>query len=121
MIEAGDGFGFAPKTHQSLVRIDLMSEDALHGDNASGVLLSCAINHSHSAAPDFFQNFVMTESPGRIGHVRFCEDALERFTRCLTFGFESFLQETVDACPVITPSNSAAAWTLLRALAYVRG
>ena len=40
-----------------------MSEDALHRDDPTGVLLARAINHSHAAAPDFLQNFVMTEAP----------------------------------------------------------
>ena len=68
-----------------------MSEDAFYGDDASGVLLSCAINHSHSPAPDFLQNFIVTEPPGRVGHVRFYENAFERFARSLAFSFESFV------------------------------
>src|SRR5436309_12998783 len=39
MIEAGDGFGFAPKAHQCLVRIHIMSEDAFHRDDPTGMLL----------------------------------------------------------------------------------
>ena len=71
MIEAGDCFSFAPKAHQRLVRVHLMSENAFHRDDPTGVLLACAINHSHAAAPDLFQNFVMTEAPLCVGHVRF--------------------------------------------------
>src|SRR5436189_107211 len=62
VIEASDCFGFAPKTHQRLMGIHLMSEYAFHRDDPTGVLLPCAINHSHPAAADLFQNFVMTEA-----------------------------------------------------------
>src|SRR5438045_9718445 len=44
MIQTGDRFGFAPKTHQRLMRIHLMSKDAFDRDNATGVLLSGAMN-----------------------------------------------------------------------------
>src|SRR6266446_10690282 len=40
VIEAGDRFGFAPEAHQRLMCIHLMSEDALHRDNPTGVLLA---------------------------------------------------------------------------------
>ena len=53
MIEARDGFGFAPKARQRLVRVYLMSEDAFHRDDPAGVLLARTINHSHAAAADF--------------------------------------------------------------------
>ena len=50
----------------------------------------------------------MTETPFGICHVRFYEDAFERFTGSLAFGFKSFAQETVDAGPVIEPGYRAA-------------
>src|SRR6266478_9065570 len=78
-----------------------MSEDPLHRDNPTGVLLACAINHSHAAAPDFLQNFVMTEAPFVVGHVGFCKGVFERFAGGLAFGFKSLAQETVDAGSVI--------------------
>ena len=64
-----------------------MSEDAFHRDDPTGVLLSGAINHSHAAATDFLQNFVMTEPPLCVSHVRFCENAFEGFTGRLAFRF----------------------------------
>ena len=63
MIEGGDGFRFAPETHQRLVRICLIREDALHRDDPAGVPLACAINDAHAAASDFLQDLVMTEAP----------------------------------------------------------
>jgi hypothetical protein len=71
VIEARDRFGFAPKAHQRLVRIHLMSENALYRDDAPRMLLACSINDPHSATPDLFQDFVVTEAPVRIGHIRF--------------------------------------------------
>src|SRR3954453_4892393 len=72
------------------------------------MLLARAISYSHSAAPDFLQNFVMPETPVCVGHVRFCEDALECFARRLTLSFKSLPQETVDACAVVKSSCRAA-------------
>ena len=63
----------------------------------------------------------MTKTPVCVDHIRFRENAFEYFARSLAFSFESFVQETVDACPLITWNDSAAAWALLRTLAYVRG
>src|SRR5437773_10001484 len=99
MIEARDRFGFAPKAHQRVMRVCCMREDTLDRDNATRVLLSRPINHSHAAAPDLFQNFVMTKAPLCVRHVRFREDTFERFARSLAFGFKSLAQETVDAGP----------------------
>src|SRR5262249_12714593 len=74
-----------------------MSEDALHRDDPAGVLLPRTINNSHPAATYLLQNFVMTEPPVGVGHIRFCENALKCFPRRFAFGFGSFVQETVDA------------------------
>ena len=120
MIETRDCFGFAPKAHQRLVRTHLMSEDAFHRDDPAGVLLPRPINHSHAAAADFLQNFVMTETPLCIGDVRIYEDAFESFARPFAFGFKSFEQETVDAGSLIESSYRAAPWALCRMLNYIR-
>ena len=48
-----------------------MRKDSFHRDDPTGVLLACAINHSHAAAPDFLEDFVMTETPLGVSHVRF--------------------------------------------------
>src|SRR6266550_2023282 len=97
-----------------------MSEDAFHRDDPAGVLLARAINHSHAAAPDFLQDFVMTEAPFVVGHVRFCEDGFERFAGGLAFGLESLAEETVDAGPVIELGYGAALPAFRRVLDYVR-
>src|SRR6266480_2250046 len=119
VIEAGDRFGFAAKAHQRLMRIHLMSKYALYCDDPAGVLLARAINHSHAAAPDFLQDFVMTKAPLLVGNVCFREDTFERFTGRLAFSFKSFAQETVNAGPVIDPGYRAALRAFRRMLAYV--
>src|SRR5437762_13354485 len=85
-----------------------MSEDSFHRDHPARVLLACAINHSHTAAPDLLQNFVMTEAPLCVGHVRFYENVFEHFAGSLAFSFESLAQETIDAGPVIKSSCRSA-------------
>src|SRR5207302_1534376 len=97
-----------------------MSEHAFHRDDSAGVPLACAINHPHTAAPDLLQNFIMTEAPFTVGHVRFCENAFERFTGRLAFGFESLAQETVDAGPVIDSGHGAALRAFRRMVGYIR-
>src|SRR5438445_5956879 len=96
-----------------------MSEDPLHRDNPTGVLLACAINHSHAAAPDFLQNFVMTKPPFLVAHVRFFKDAFERLAGSLAFSFESLAQETIDAGTVIEPGYRTTLWAFRRMLDYV--
>jgi hypothetical protein len=84
------------------------------------MLLSRPINHSHAAAPDLLQDFVMPEAPFVVGHIVFCEDPFECLTGHLAFGFKSRAQETVDAGSVIELRHGAALWALLRILDYVR-
>ena len=97
-----------------------MREDTFHRADPAGVLLSRAIKHSHAAAPDLLQNFVMTKAPLCVGHVRFGEDAFERFAGSLAFGFKSLAQKTVDAGPVINLRHRTALRALRRMLNYVR-
>src|SRR5262245_64791037 len=59
MIEARDRFGFAPKAHQRLMRVHLMSEDALYRNDPAGMLLARTINQSPNPTADLFQSFVI--------------------------------------------------------------
>src|SRR5882724_5411878 len=96
-----------------------MRKDSFHRNDPAGVLLARAINHSHAAAPDLLQDFVMTETPLRVTHVCFYEDVFERFARPLAFGFKSRAQETVDARLVIEFGCGAALRALRLMLDYV--
>ena len=62
----------------------------------------------------------MTEAPLCVAHVRFYEDAFERFAGGLTLGFKPLTQQTVDAGPVIESRYRTALWALRRTLCYVR-
>src|SRR5258707_6741253 len=97
-----------------------MSADPLHRDNPTGVLLARAINHTHPAAANFLQDFVMTKAPFLVGHVRFFKDAFECLAGRLAFRFKSLAQETVDAGSVIKSGYRAALWAFRRILNYVR-
>src|SRR5256886_7314793 len=96
-----------------------MSKDAFHRDDASRMLLSRPINHSHAAAPDLLQDFVMPEAPFVVGHIVFCEDPFECFAGHLAL-FKSLAQQTIDAGPVIKSGYRAALRTLCRILDYGR-
>ena len=62
----------------------------------------------------------MTETPLCVGHVRFYENAFERFARRLAFGFDALAQETVDARPVIKLGRRAAPRALRQLFDSVR-
>jgi hypothetical protein len=97
-----------------------MSKDAFHRDDAARMLLSRPINHSHAAAPDLLQDFVMPEAPFVVGHVVFCEDPFECFAGQLAFGLKCLAEQTIDAGPLIKSGYRAALRTLRRILDYVR-
>src|SRR6266496_3465808 len=101
------------------MRICVMREDTLDRDDPARVLLARSINHSHAAAADLLQNFVMTEAPLCVGHVRFRQNTFERFAGRFAFGFESLAQETVDARSVIESGDGATLRALRRILDYV--
>src|SRR5215472_12648689 len=97
-----------------------MSENAFYRYNPTRVLLPRLVNHSHSAAPDLFQNFVVTETRVCVAHLRFQKNVLKRLARPLTLGFNSLAEETVDARLPIKPCCRAAAWAFLKLLINLR-
>ena len=70
--------------------------------------LARAINHAHSAASDFLQNFVIADPPVRVPYFVFGEDRLERFARCLAIILKSLPQRTAQAKAIAQPRSSAA-------------
>jgi hypothetical protein len=61
MIEASDGFGFDPKALQFFLTGQLAGQDHFQSDDSVQPGLSCSINHAHSAASDFLQQFIAGE------------------------------------------------------------
>ncbi len=57
--------------------------------------LAGAIDDTHSSAADLLQNLVITQSPLCVRHIRFGENALEKFCGSFSLGFQSFFQETI--------------------------
>ena len=51
--------------------------------------LARAINHAHSAAPDFLQNLVIANPPVRILHFVFDKDRFKGLARCLAITIQS--------------------------------
>src|SRR6266566_3966651 len=76
--------------------------------------LARAINHAHSAASDFLQNFVIANPPMRVPHFVFGEDRFERFTGCLAITLESLPQRAAQAKPIAHPRSRAALAALRR-------
>src|SRR5215467_6649698 len=50
VIEAGYCIGFAAEARERFVRISLITQDPLYGDDPLGVSLTRTINHAHPAA-----------------------------------------------------------------------
>ena len=55
----------------------MITEDAFESDNAAGIPLPCTINHAHAAAPDFFENLVITEPPVAVADDNLSERGIE--------------------------------------------
>src|SRR6266566_8242860 len=70
--------------------------------------LARAINHAHSAASDFLQNFVIADPPVRVPHFVFGEDRFERFTGCLAITLESLPQRAAQAKAIAQPRSVSA-------------
>src|SRR5436190_4710143 len=70
--------------------------------------LTRAINHAHSTASDFLQNFVIADPPLCVPHFVFGEDRLERFTRCFAIILKSLPQRAAQAKAIAQPRSRAA-------------
>ena len=96
MIETGRGFGFAPETRQRLARIGVITQDPFQGHDPAGMPLPRAVDDSHPAAPDLFQDFVVPQPPLRIWD-RYLVERLREPHRVRTFGSDSRLQQAAEA------------------------
>src|SRR5437016_4146869 len=63
MIEPRCSFGFTAETHQCLLRIGVITQNALQRDYAPRVPLTRAINNAHPAAADLFEDLIVAKSP----------------------------------------------------------
>src|SRR5207247_106781 len=62
VFEPRKGYGFVAKTLDCRGAGDRAGEDRFHGDDAIEADLPRAIDHAHSAAPDFFEQFVVANA-----------------------------------------------------------
>ena len=77
MIEAGSRGRFALKSGECVARVAVIIEHSLQRHDSPRGRMSCAINHSHSAATDFFQNAVAAQLPITIWNVDSGEERVE--------------------------------------------
>src|SRR6266487_1583231 len=115
MIQASYSFGLASETLEGLVRIGLVTQDALDSDDPAGVSLAGAINHAHAAARDLVEDFVIAQVPLRIRHVGFSEDAFIICSRHPASSSQSLAQETTCADPGFESHGCAALLAFCRA------
>src|SRR5436190_24321117 len=63
MIEPRCSFGFTAETHQCLLRMAVITQNALSRDDAPRVPLTRAINNGHPAAADLSEDLIVAKSP----------------------------------------------------------
>ena len=97
MIEARGRLRFAPETRERFAGVGVITQDALHGDDAAGMALARAIDHAHSAAPDFLEDLVVAEPPVLVRDCYFGENATECFAGAFIVGFKACLEEATHA------------------------
>ena len=93
MIEFRCSFGFTAETNQRMLRIGVISQNALYRDDAPRVPLPRAINDAHAAAPDLFENLVITQPPIGVAHIDSSEHVLERFM-VASISAQTLIQQT---------------------------
>ena len=82
----------------------MITEDAFESDNAARIPLPCTINHPHAAAPDLFENLVITEPPVAVAYDNLCERGIET-VRLWFFPMKALLQETTHTESAADPRN----------------
>src|SRR4029077_20821125 len=97
MIQTGHRLGFSSETLQCSVRIGAITKDALYRHDAPGMSLPGAIDHSHAAATDLFEDFVISQEPGLVWRVHFGKDGLKKRLRYIVTAFQSLAQEATHA------------------------
>ena len=69
MIEPCCSFSFTAETHQRLLGIRVISQNALQRDDAARVSLAGAINDAHSATADLFEDLIIAQPPTGVAHI----------------------------------------------------
>src|SRR5262245_15649719 len=118
MIKAGYRVGFASEACERFMRIGLITQHTLYGDDPVGVSLARAVNHAHAAASDLVKDFVIAEVPLRIRHFHFSHDVFE--IRSRYSGFESLAQETARTDSTFQLRGGAALLAFCRPLGCTR-
>src|SRR5712691_7948747 len=97
-----------------------MSEDPLDRDDPARMPLPSAVNHTHATAPDLLQDFVISEMPLGVRHVRFGEHAFESFRGSFALGLQSLFEKTVYASLVAETHGGTAPLAFARAFLHAR-
>jgi hypothetical protein len=90
------------------MRIRVICDDTLQCHDPSRVALPCTVNHTHTAATDFLQNFVIAEPPFLVRHIGLSDNTLENFRGRFDLRFEVFFEETTHAATVAETGGSTA-------------
>src|SRR5213592_47310 len=98
MIKARRGLGFAPKTGERFARIRVKVQNALQRNDAERMSLTCPINDAHAAAPDFFQDLIITNPPVGIADINVIENSLQRLGS-FSFAPETAAKQTIQTKP----------------------
>jgi len=113
MIEAGGGPGFALKSRQGLAGITVIIQHPFQSDDSSRGRVARAINDSHAAATDFFQNTVVAQLPIAVRNIDRREERVEILDVRFFLRSQSVAQQTTyaqarsDACERATSATRA--------------
>ena len=78
MIEARRSLSFPPESDQSVGTISVVNQQSFQRYDAARMALACAINHAHSATPDFLDDLVIANYPIGIAQVDSRQTCFER-------------------------------------------
>ena len=109
MLEARGGLGLAPEPRHHVIRVALVCEDALERDDATGMRLSRLIDHTHAAARDLVENFVIGDVPVAVPRFYAGQHLLEGVFARRRFVFsQRAAQETIQTKAVRQAGNRLA-------------
>src|SRR5436305_8621439 len=103
VIQTGHRPRFSSEALQGSMGIGAITQHALNRDDALGMSLSGAIDHSHAAATDLLENFVISQLPGLVRRVHLVEHALINRLRYVANSFQSLPQQAAHAKSDVEP------------------
>jgi hypothetical protein len=85
---------FALKSFNGIARISVNAQDPFQSNDALRISLAGAIDHAHSAAPDFLKDLIIANPPFGTAHINFVQHVIP-FGRIFPITLQSLLKNTI--------------------------